>query len=94
MSKQKMNNLLVGGKKMALIALMSLALSPKAKAYDERAYMTSSEQTEYQTNGVLPSDIEEKSFGKSLAEAFLLYGSIVAGLGIVAFANKKAKEQK
>ena len=60
MSKQKMNNLLVGGKKMALIALMSLALSPKAKAYDERADTTSGEQTEYQACGTLPSDIGNK----------------------------------
>ena len=64
MSKQKMNNLLVDGKKMALIVLMSLALSPKAKAYDERAYMTPGEQTEYQTKVLLGREKLSKEYAE------------------------------
>lgn len=58
MKKHKTNNLFVKGKRAAAIALLVALPFAQAKAYDERAYMTPGEQTEYQTYGVLPSDID------------------------------------
>jgi len=56
----KTNNLLVGSKKVALMVLLATAMNTNAKAYDERAYMSPSEQSSYQNYGVLPNDIEAK----------------------------------
>ena len=66
-----MNNLFVKGRRAAVIALLAAMPFAHAKAYDERAYMTSAEQTEYETNGTLPSDIEKKDDNKGAGALFL-----------------------
>jgi len=56
----KKNNLFVNSNKVALLALLAASLNTNAKVYDERAYMSASEQDMYQSYGVLPDDIESK----------------------------------
>lgn len=71
MAKNKTKNLFEKGKKATLVALMSLALSPKANVHDERAYMTMSERTEahIKTSCYKPSDLKYiKSHQKTAAQ--------------------------
>ena len=77
----KKNNLFVNGKKVALLALLAASLNANnAKAYDERAYMSSSEQDAYQSYGVLPKDIDTKQNGAS--PLFWIVASVVGACGL------------
>ena len=81
----KKNNLFVAGKKAALMALLATSLNTNAKAYDERAYMSPSEQDTYQSYGVLPNDIESKQNKRN--KTVWVLASIVGLCGVIYFIN-------
>ena len=82
MKKNKINNLFVCSKKVALIALMTMSLTPKAKAYSEIKYKSPIKQHEYYNHGVMHNGTHKNN--KELLEIFLLpvgFGLVCMGLG-------------
>ena len=95
MKKTKLNSFLSAGKKAALIAMLAAMPLSKAKAYDGRAYMSPSEQNEYQSYGVLPDDISDAmaDAGADMLVFLLLCSPVIVGLAVSSTEEKKNKEK-